>query len=154
MIDNDDLSLDDQIQKYSISWFIIHVANVGVTLFISAWNQHTIPGRRRGLMPRGIPDMLMLSNNHTQRISINLLPNGDQAAELYRQSGGHLSDPELFGMDPIGQNREKILIRQAAFSEKYNSFDVTFHELVKGSTAKFKDALLYCIDITKRLSAS
>ena len=32
-------------------------------------------------MPRGIPDMLMLTNDRTRRIDITLLPDGEDAAE-------------------------------------------------------------------------
>ena len=104
-------------------------------------------------MPRGIPDMLMLTNDRTRRIDITLLPDGEDAAELYRQSGGQLRDPGLFGIDPIGQNLEMLLIRESSFFEKINSFSAIFYELVNGDPSKFRNGVLYYIDITRRLSA-
>lgn len=36
--------MDDEHINFCISWFTIRVTNVGITMAISAWNQHTIPG--------------------------------------------------------------------------------------------------------------
>ncbi len=44
MDENGEISLDSKVDKYCISWFTINVANAGVSLFLSAWNEHTIPG--------------------------------------------------------------------------------------------------------------
>jgi hypothetical protein len=105
-------------------------------------------------MPRGIPDMLMLNNNQAKRINTNSLPGGTDAVELYRKNGGHLTDPGTFGIDPIGHSEEKCSIRQSAFFDKFNSFDLMFHELVNENPARFKEEILFYIDITRRLSAS
>ena len=91
-------------------------------------------------MPRGIPDMLMLTNDRTRRIDITLLPDGEDAAELYRQSGERSC---LFGIDPIGKNQEMLLIRESSFFEKFNSFSAIFYELVNGDPSKFRNGVLY-----------
>ena len=44
MLESGEISLDNELHKHCISWFIIQVANEGIKLFISSWNQHTIPG--------------------------------------------------------------------------------------------------------------
>jgi len=43
MADHGQLVLDDPVHQYCMSWISIQVANVGVSLFISSWNQHPIP---------------------------------------------------------------------------------------------------------------
>lgn len=45
MLQRGDLSLDDDACKYCISWLTINVATVGVSLFVTSWNEHPIPGK-------------------------------------------------------------------------------------------------------------
>ena len=44
MVECGDINMDDSMHKFCVSWFSIHVVNVGVVLLIKAWNNHTIPG--------------------------------------------------------------------------------------------------------------
>lgn len=43
MMECGDFSLDNDMEKYCVSWFTIHTAAVGVELFVSSWNEHPIP---------------------------------------------------------------------------------------------------------------
>lgn len=72
-------------------------------------------GRRRGLVHARIPNVMMLRNNHSQMIDINVLPSGNDAAQLYRENGGHLTDPEVYGVDPISVDTAKLSIRESVF---------------------------------------
>ena len=45
MMDQGQLVMDAPIDQYCTSWFSIQVANVGVSLFMSSWNQHPIPSK-------------------------------------------------------------------------------------------------------------
>lgn len=45
MTDSGQLLMDDPVHQYCTSWFSIQVANVGVSLFMSSWNQHPIPSK-------------------------------------------------------------------------------------------------------------
>lgn len=44
MEENQDINLDNDHTKYCVSWFTVHVANVGTTMFVNAWNEHRISG--------------------------------------------------------------------------------------------------------------
>ncbi len=44
MLEKGEFSLDDPLHCHCVSWFSINVANVGLSLFISSWNDHPIPG--------------------------------------------------------------------------------------------------------------
>ena len=44
MLDKGDVSLDDPGVQYCVSWFVMQVANAGISLFILPWNNHRIPG--------------------------------------------------------------------------------------------------------------
>ena len=39
-----DFDIDAETHKFCVSWFALHVANVGTTLAVKAWNEHRIPG--------------------------------------------------------------------------------------------------------------
>jgi len=105
-------------------------------------------------MPRGIPDVLMMRNNKAQRIDTSALPSPDLAVQMYANAGGRLTDPDLFGNDPISTCPNKVDIRKRTFLEKFPSISDMFHELVNGDSSKFRKGLLYYIDVTKRLAAS
>ena len=45
MVESGDLSLDSELTQYCVSWFGVHVAGVGISLFVHSWNEHPIPGR-------------------------------------------------------------------------------------------------------------
>ena len=38
------IDMGNEMCKFSVSWFCIEVASVGIKLFISSWNNHPIPG--------------------------------------------------------------------------------------------------------------
>ncbi len=112
-----------------------------------------LAGRKRGI-PRGIPDLLMMACNRAQRINMSNLPSPHQAARMYAEAGGRLTDPAPFGADPIADCPEKIRTRDSSFKERYPSLSQLFHEVVNGNSRNFKLALLFYIDITRRLSLS
>ena len=105
-------------------------------------------------MPRGIPDSLMVRDNRAKRIDVNILPPPDEAVRMYVNDGGTLTDSGPFGTDPIADYPDKVRIRETSFFERYPSFSDLFHELVNGNPVRFKEALLFHVDITKRLSSS
>ena len=43
MLEHGDISVDDDLDKFWVSWFTIKVAAVGIELFVAAWNEHPIP---------------------------------------------------------------------------------------------------------------
>ena len=96
----------------------------------------------------------MQQDNRTRAIPPSLLPNTEEANRMYRASGGRLTDPSPFGSDPLEHLGDRKRLREQAFSERYPSFNDIFHHLVNGDSAPFKHALLFLIDVTRRLSAS
>lgn len=45
MLDQGDISTDDQQCRFCISWFTLRVANIGLNLLVSSWNEHPIPSK-------------------------------------------------------------------------------------------------------------
>lgn len=45
MMEHAQISLDDELCKYCVSWYTLRVANIGVSLLLAAWNEHPIPGK-------------------------------------------------------------------------------------------------------------
>lgn len=44
MMESGEFSMDDERDKFCVSWFAIKVAAVGIELFVASWNEHPIPG--------------------------------------------------------------------------------------------------------------
>ncbi len=111
-----------------------------------------VKGRRRG-MQRGIPNHLMLSNNRAARVDVSLLPSVSEAKREYIEIGGRLSEPMMFGVDPLGCFPEKYELREANFRLKYPSFEPMFNTVCNGHFSLFCAALIYLIQLTKRLAS-
>ena len=45
MQDAGDINMDDEVDKFCISWFTIRVAIVGTSAVVKAWNVHRIPSK-------------------------------------------------------------------------------------------------------------
>lgn len=43
MAEEGDIVIDDPMCQFCVSWYTIHVANIGNGLFVSSWNEHPIP---------------------------------------------------------------------------------------------------------------
>ena len=110
-------------------------------------------GQRRGL-PRGVPDILYMQNNRARKIPQTLLPLPEQASEAYRNTMGVLTDPSPYGRDPLDQDTTKNRLRLQAFHGRFPSFDPIFYDLVNGNSTSFKEAVLFFIDITRRMSCT
>ena len=93
-------------------------------------------------------------DNRAMQLPLTMLPPVEQAVQLYRDNVGTLTDPTSFGIDPLAENSEKKQIRERAFTSSYPCYDRIFHDLVNGITAPFRNALLFYIDVTKRLGRS
>ena len=103
-------------------------------------------------MSSHIPIQVMKTENRAKKISLQLLPNPNQAVLEYCQGGGRITDPDAnsAGSDPITDGA-KQLIRDHAFKERFPSFDVIFHKIVNYDSDTFKRAVLFYIDLTYRL---
>ena len=112
---------------------------------------HTQPGRKGAA--RGIPNVLMGRDNRARRIPATLLPDPQQAVQMYRDNDGSLTDPAPYGNDPLAENYHKRQIREQSFVERF-SLETVFHKLVNGDYTPFREAVLFYIDITRCLSAS
>ena len=43
MTEDGDIAIDDPMYRFCVSWYTIRVANVGIGLLVSSWNEHRIP---------------------------------------------------------------------------------------------------------------
>ncbi len=73
---------------------------------------------------------------------------------MYRDNIGRLTDPAPFGNDALADHNGKKQIRETSFSARFPSFDIVFHRLVNDDATLFKHALLFYIDVTRRLCSS
>ena len=100
-----------------------------------------------------VPNVMMLQDNRVKKVDIANLPDPVSASDAYRADGGHITDPTPYGVDPVAHDTTKLEIRKKAFFDKCSSFDFLFNQLVNGFPQSFKEALLFYINITNRLSS-
>lgn len=96
----------------------------------------------------------MQVDNRTKKLTGRALLAPADVALLYRQNGGHLTDPTFFGQDPLAGDQQKYSIREEAFATKFPSFDPMFHQTVNGNDHLFREGLKCFIDITRRLACT
>jgi hypothetical protein len=149
MQERGELDMDNEHVKFCVSWFAIRVANVGTTLAVSSWNQHTIPGNKGG-----IPDRLMRMNNHTGVISPTDVPEPEEAFRLMESHGSTLTMFNCFGCDPLSDRPDLIQHRLEMFSGRYPHFDEFFHTVVNNNYSLFSEGLLYFIQLSEALLSS
>lgn len=102
-------------------------------------------------MKRGIPNILMRSDNRSKLIDPQLLPSVRVATEQYNAHGGTISEPCSFGSDPLEHSDTKKSIRYETFCSRY-SFKSLFCDVSNDCGSSFKEALCYFIDVTYRLA--
>ncbi|XP_065886701.1 uncharacterized protein [Dysidea avara] len=78
MQENGDFNLEDDHIKHCVSWYTLHVSQVGTTMFVTAWNEHRISSTNKG-----IPNVMMARNNQTKQIDNTLVPAADEAVRMY-----------------------------------------------------------------------
>lgn len=95
----------------------------------------------------------MNKDNRAKKVAPSLLPQTSIAVQMYTNNGGSLSEPTIFGVDPLASDYRKQSLRLQSFSSSY-SFEKIFYEVSNGSGITFTKALKYFIDITYRLSVA
>ena len=45
MLESGEISHENVMDQYCVSWFAIQVCNIGISIFVSSWNSHPIPGK-------------------------------------------------------------------------------------------------------------
>ena len=90
--------------------------------------------------------------SRTNRIDLNALPEPDAAVQIYEQRyHGRLTDPHTFGTDPLNDNQELKNLRSRHFVNNHN-VEMIFADLVNGRNFTLRNAILFFINETRRLS--
>ncbi len=130
--------------KFAVSTVLSKVCEVGLRRFVGAWNSHPIPRR-------GIPNVLQTTSSHTLPIHPAELPQTATAVQRYRAQGGSITDPSVFGEDPLCSNPTLMQDRTRLWTARSSSPEEIFTELMSGNTQPLQDAVLNYIDITDDL---
>ena len=102
---------------------------------------------------KGIPNVLMSENNQAKAINPSLIPEVDDAVQMYQTHGGQINLFGDFGIDPLLQRKDLSNLREQRFFEQYASFDNIFHTVVNNDNTLFRNGLLYFIDVSMQLEA-
>ena len=99
-----------------------------------------------------MPFTIQERTNDLPRISDTDLPLAREAKNLYEQTyNGQLTDEPKFGLDPLGGDDVLIQHRSDLFQKNFDIAKI-FGEVTNGQSLKFKQAILYHITTTNRLS--
>ena len=111
------INMSDETTKFCVSFVTCNVAYHGLSLFVAAWNHHSIPGKCNDIIiddtcaiiicdtGRGVPNHLQVQRYETIPIPDGEVPGTDEAADAYRSQGGQLREFGLFGCDPLFHSR-------------------------------------------------
>lgn len=92
-----------------------------------------------------------MMDNRAKHVPLGILPTSQEAVYRYVNVGGAITSAHEFGVDLLADFDEKKKLRHDGFVLQY-SFERVFHLVVNGNNELFKEALLFFIDITYRLS--
>lgn len=91
---------------------------------IQSWNSHSVPNK-------GVP------NSRTVSVLPTHVPQVSEAADMYTSQGGHLTDPEFVGHDPLCGNAFLVEQSKAQWTASGLSPDDTFTSLVSGDLTHY-----------------
>ena len=102
---------------------------------------------------RGVPNQLMLSNNHAKKIDHTQIAQPSDAVHHFQSFGGHLTLFSGFGEDPLKHSAGMVAQREEEFKRRYPDFGQFFSTVVNSDYSLFKEGLLYFIELSQRLSS-
>ncbi|XP_064383624.1 uncharacterized protein LOC135351363 isoform X2 [Halichondria panicea] len=120
------INMSDETTKFCVSFVTCNVAYHGLSLFVAAWNHHSIPDGE--------------------------VPGTDEAADAYRSQGGQLREFGLFGCDPLKDRQDLIMKREQYFLSRCRFGDI-FSNVVSGNGQAYSYAIAEFIRITNSLEA-
>ncbi|KAF4118127.1 hypothetical protein G5714_000178 [Onychostoma macrolepis] len=142
LVDQELLDMEDNLVRYCVSSFTCQLCHLGISRVVQAWNEHRIPGK-------GIPNVLA-EGGCLKKISEELLPHANEAAELYEaELGSSLTRHSVFGRDPFSSGRQRACVEHH-FAELHPDIEICYNKTVNGDFSYFKLALLDLIETTKR----
>jgi hypothetical protein len=150
MTESNMIDMNDGSCKYSVQLIGSNVAKIGMHLFISSWNAHSVPSR-------GIPNCLQQARSGTTTIHPLELPSTREAVEQYRGQGGNLTDPTPFVEDPLDGEDSLIQERSRRFLRAVphgNDYQQLFSTLINGDSSMFCTAVTNFASITGDLAIS
>ena len=81
----------------------------------------------------------------------SLVPDPDEAVEMYQSYGGHITLDGEFGCDPFHSREDLLEIREERFFSQCPSFKEIFHAIVNFEHRLFQTSLPCFTDISKQL---
>ncbi|XP_066926470.1 uncharacterized protein [Clytia hemisphaerica] len=140
------IDMENDAFKFCVSEVSCRVANYGLNVVISSWNQHPISGR-------GVPSTIKERTNRLQPLNVNDIPEPLEAKQMYETIYlGRLTEESHFGIDPLVGFEELINQRENSF-QAVHQIPTIFNHLVNGNQAPFKTAISDFIQITSNLTA-
>jgi len=149
MDNNQQFNMDDNIDRFCVSWVARNVAEYGLqNTCIPSWNHHPIAGR-------GVPLIIrQATNNRIKQVANNAVPSSDEAIMIYRDVyNGRLNESTSYGVDPLANHLELFQSRSNGVNSLY-TFENIFSSVVNNNSYQMEQAVLYFLSETRRLMQS
>ena len=130
--------LDDDHQRFSVSWVATQIAYSACELFIDSWNAHRLPGSSGG-----IPNVLAqrVRSAQTGDVGDASAPTLQEAVDGFTDAGGTLTLQSAFGVDPLLDRADLIDLRQRLFNATFPDLLELFGEVTRGEYGRMRGAL-------------
>ena len=93
----------------------------------------------------------MHGNNQAMPVHNSLVPDPDEAVEMYQSYGGHITLESVFGHDPLRIRQDLLELREVIFFNHCSNFEEIFHSVLNFEQRLFRSSLLCFTDISKQL---
>ena len=120
--------------KFAVSRVSCCVVNVGLQLFVEAWNHHSVP-------LKGRPIDLIAKNNKTMPVDQSV--SKERAAEHYREvTTRQLTSMSIFKLDPSAQYTNLQIRRETEIPPTF-SFKSIFSKIQQENILQFRFSIQY-----------
>ena len=83
---------------------------------------------------------------------MTLIPNVDEAVQMYTDAGGTITQECSFGIDPLAAHQNLKNRREAHFSQMIGSFTGVYNNVISGDGSLLQSAILLFFNTTTELA--
>lgn len=105
------------------------------------------------LLGSGIPSQIAaVGDSGITILPLAVIPEAEEAAEMYCAQGGRLHFECDFGIDPLAERNDLVVLRDQWLSSVIPPSSDTFSNVVSGDGSLLKRSILTCIELTLRFT--
>ena len=99
-----------------------------------------------------IPNVVAERTSRVRSVDVTLIPNVDEAVQMYTDAGGTITQECSFGIDPLAAHQNLKNRREAHFSQMIGSFTGVYNNVISGDGSLLQSAILLFFNTTTELA--